>query len=95
MVNQSKKNDQRFWKRWRASGAVKPAPFVLKLHRVVFPLFEIASNPTIPLTLIKERRFNLIDRYREILDPDWRQNEIICRTLKGMLEILDGDVCRM
>jgi HK97 family phage major capsid protein len=35
---------------------------VTKPRRVIFPLFEIASNPTIPLTQVKERRFDLIER---------------------------------
>jgi hypothetical protein len=35
---------------------------VIKTKRVQFPLFEIASNPEIPLTQIKERRFDLIER---------------------------------
>lgn len=30
--------------------------------RVTFPTFEIASSPTIRLSDIKSRRFNLIDR---------------------------------
>jgi hypothetical protein len=32
---------------------------IQKPRRVIFPLFEIASNPEIPLTQIKERRFDL------------------------------------
>lgn len=35
---------------------------ITKSRRVIFPLFEIASNPEIPLTQIKERRFDLIER---------------------------------
>lgn len=35
---------------------------ISKARRVHFPLFEIASNPEIPLTQIKERRFDLLDR---------------------------------
>jgi HK97 family phage major capsid protein len=35
---------------------------VAKCKRVLFPLFEIASNPEIPLTEIKNRRFDLIER---------------------------------
>lgn len=31
-------------------------------NRVVFPEFEIVSNPTIHIGQIKQRRFNLIDR---------------------------------
>lgn len=35
---------------------------VVKPKRVMFPLFEIAANPEIPLTEIKARRFDLIER---------------------------------
>ena len=35
---------------------------IQKPRRVLFPLFEIASNPEIPLTQIKERRFDMIER---------------------------------
>lgn len=39
---------------------------VTKPRRVLFPLFEIASNPEIPLTQIKERRFDLIERSQDL-----------------------------
>ena len=39
---------------------------LLKSRRVIFPLFEIASNPEIPLTQIKERRFDLIERAQDL-----------------------------
>lgn len=39
---------------------------VQKPRRVIFPLFEIASNPEIPLTQIKERRFDLIERSQDL-----------------------------
>ena len=39
---------------------------VTKPRRVNFPLFEIASNPEIPLTQIKERRFDLIERAQDL-----------------------------
>jgi hypothetical protein len=39
---------------------------VIKSKRVQFPLFEIASNPEIPLTQVKERRFDLIERAQEL-----------------------------
>lgn len=35
---------------------------VAKSKRVMFPLFEVASNPEIQITQIKERRFDLIER---------------------------------
>lgn len=39
---------------------------ITKPRRVIFPLFEVASNPEIPLTQIKERRFDLIERAQDL-----------------------------
>lgn len=39
---------------------------ITKPRRVVFPLFEIASNPELPLTQVKERRFDLIERAQDL-----------------------------
>ena len=39
---------------------------VTKPRRVIFPLFEVASNPEIPLTQVKERRFDLIERAQDL-----------------------------
>lgn len=39
---------------------------ITKPRRVQFPLFEIASNPEIPLSQIRERRFDLIDRAQDL-----------------------------
>lgn len=39
---------------------------IQKPRRVFFPLFEVASNPEIPLTQIKERRFDLIERAQDL-----------------------------
>ena len=39
---------------------------IIKGRRVLFPLFELASNPQIPLTQIKERRFDLIERSQDL-----------------------------
>lgn len=39
---------------------------IVKPRRVIFPLFELATNPEIPLTQIKERRFDLIERSQEL-----------------------------
>lgn len=39
---------------------------MVKGRRVMFPLFEIASNPEIPLTQIKERRYDLIERSQDL-----------------------------
>ena len=39
---------------------------ILNARRVSFPLFEIASNPEIPLTQIRQRRYDMIDRAQEL-----------------------------
>lgn len=39
---------------------------VTKPRRVTFPLFEIASLPEIPLTQVKERRFDVIERAQDL-----------------------------
>lgn len=39
---------------------------IVKGRRVHIPLFEIASQPTIPLTEIKQRRFDLIQRSQDL-----------------------------
>lgn len=39
---------------------------ITKPRRVIFPIFEIASNPEIPLTQVKERRFDLIERSQDL-----------------------------
>ncbi len=38
---------------------------MVKGRRVTFPTFEIASLPTIPLTEVKQRRFDAIDRMQD------------------------------
>lgn len=40
-----------------------------KVHgnRITVPLFEIASNPTISISSIKQRRFNLMNR--DVVEP--------------------------
>ncbi len=39
---------------------------ITKPRRVMIPLFELASNPEIPLSQIKERRFDLIERSQDL-----------------------------
>lgn len=39
---------------------------ITKPRRVMFPLFELAAMPEIPLTQIKERRFDLIERSQDL-----------------------------
>lgn len=39
---------------------------MLKSRRIQIPLFEIACNPEIPLTQIKERRYDMIERAQDL-----------------------------
>jgi len=48
---------------------------ITKPRRVIFPLFEIASNPEIPLTQIKERRFDLIERSQDLAKAEIQAEE--------------------
>lgn len=48
---------------------------VSKSLRVLFPLFEIASNPEIPLTQVKERRFDLIERAQDLAKAEIQAQE--------------------
>ena len=48
---------------------------IQKPKRVIFPLFEIASNPTIPLTQVKERRFDLIERSQDLAKAEIQAEE--------------------
>lgn len=48
---------------------------IQKPRRVIFPLFEIASNPEIPLTQIKERRFDLIERSQDLAKAQIQASE--------------------
>jgi len=43
---------------------------IVKGRRILIPLFELGSNPKIPFTQIKERRFNLIDRAQDKAKQD-------------------------
>jgi HK97 family phage major capsid protein len=43
---------------------------IVKGRRILVPLFELGSNPKIPFTQIKERRFNLIDRAQDKAKQD-------------------------
>lgn len=55
---------------------VRPYPdHRLRLGRVQFPLFEIVSNPTIPLAEIRQRRFNLIERVESLSDVQIQEAE--------------------
>jgi len=48
---------------------------ITKPRRVIFPLFEIASNPEIPLTQVKERRFDLIERAQDLAKAEIQAEE--------------------
>lgn len=48
---------------------------ITKPRRVIFPLFEIASNPEIPLTQVKERRFDLIERSQDLAKAEIQAEE--------------------
>lgn len=39
---------------------------IAKSRRVIFPLFELSSNPEVPLTQVKERRFDIIERVQDL-----------------------------
>jgi hypothetical protein len=44
-------------------------------RRVPVPIFEIATNPQVPLTSIRQRRFELIDRAQDLAIQDLRNEE--------------------
>jgi len=48
---------------------------ITKPRRVIFPLFEISSNPEIPLTQIKERRYDLIERAQDLAKAEIQAEE--------------------
>lgn len=47
-----------------------------KPRRVQFPLFNVSTNPVVPLTSIKEKRFDLIERAQNLC-RDELQNSIL------------------
>ena len=58
---------------------------VAKPKRVLFPLFEIASNPEIQLTEIKQRRFDLIER-----SVDLGKSEILAEEDRKVFAVMDA-----
>jgi HK97 family phage major capsid protein len=58
---------------------------VAKPKRVMFPLFEIASNPEIQLTEIKQRRFDLIER-----SVDLAKSEIQAEEDRKVFAVMDA-----
>lgn len=47
----------------------------IKPRRIIFPLFEIASNPSIPITQLKERRYDLIERSQDLAKSEIQAEE--------------------
>ena len=58
---------------------------ITKPRRVIFPLFEIASNPEIPLTQIRERRYDLIERAQNLA-----KSQIQAAEDSRMFDVLDA-----
>jgi len=58
---------------------------VAKPKRVLFPLFEVASNPEIQLTEIKARRFDLIER-----SVDLAKSEIQAEEDRKVFAVMDA-----
>jgi len=58
---------------------------VAKPKRVLFPLFEVASNPEIQLTEIKNRRFDLIER-----SVDLGKSEIQAEEDRKVFAVMDA-----
>jgi HK97 family phage major capsid protein len=58
---------------------------VAKPKRVLFPLFEIASNPEIQLTEIKQRRFDLVER-----SVDLAKSEIQAEEDRKVFAVMDA-----
>lgn len=63
---------------------------VAKPKRVLFPLFEIASNPEIQLTEIKQRRFDLIERSVDLGKAEIMSEED--RKVFAVMDALSGDL---
>jgi hypothetical protein len=62
---------------------------VAKPKRVLFPLFEIASNPEIQLTEIKQRRFDLIERSVDLAKAEIQAEED--RKVFAVMDALSAD----
>jgi len=58
------------------------------VQRVNFPLFEVSTNPQIPLTQITERRFNLIERAQSIYGSTSMQGPAEPPRLRGRSELI-------
>lgn len=46
----------------------------IRAERVIFPTFEMAANPTVPLTEIRARRFDIIERNDSFGHTDYTQD---------------------
>ena len=62
---------------------------VTKPKRVMFPLFEVASNPEIPLTEIKQRRYDLIERSVDLARAEIQAEED--RKVFAVMDAVAGD----
>lgn len=49
-------------------------------QRVIIPKFEVYSNPTVRISDVQKRRFNLIDRGAKVVPPSYRHNHIVINT---------------
>lgn len=60
----------------------------IKADRVFVPLFEIASNPTIPLTQIRERRYDLNDRVKTKVKSEIvvKEDEYVFNLFKNIVD---------
>jgi hypothetical protein len=62
---------------------------VAKPKRVLFPLFEIASNPEIQLTELKQRRFDLVERSVDLAKAEIQAEED--RKVFAVMDALSAD----
>ncbi len=62
---------------------------VAKPKRVLFPLFEIASNPEIQLTELKQRRFDLVERSVDLAKSEIQAEED--RKVFAVMDALSAD----
>jgi hypothetical protein len=64
------------------------------VSRVEFPLFEMKCNPEIPLSQIRERRFDLLDRVIKLNEQDQaRATDISMMEILEAQKTFDLDLC--
>lgn len=66
--------------------------FVVRGTRFLVPMKEIASNPTIPFTQIKERRFSIIERAQDLARQEIQavEDESIFNALSAASDVNDN-----